>query len=91
MTKEVRFKALERLLLQLGFVAGDLPGSQKVFLHRPTEAMIILPPYSADDRVSLPHLLGARKTLLGRGIVDDDDAFDRLVQEAREPSSMLSD
>lgn len=91
MIREVRFKALERLLLQLGFVGGDLPGGQKVFLHRPTEAMIILPPYSADDRVNLPHLLGARKTLIGRGIVADEAAFDRLVQGAREPSPILSD
>lgn len=90
MNKVITFKTLEQLLLHLGFIAGDTPGGQPVFHHRPTDTILAFSPYAPDDRVQAHHLMITRRMLTERGVIEDG-AFDRLLDEAREPAPLLSD
>lgn len=90
MNKTITFKALERLLLHLGFVAGDTPAGHLIFHHRPTDTILAFPAYAADDEVRADHLMVTRKMVTERGILEND-AYDQLLDEARAPSPLLSD
>ncbi len=75
--------ALERALTAVGSVAKQTRGRHKVFRHRPTATVVVLPLNLASTPLNPLHLVAVRRTLLERG-VSDGDAFDRLLAtEAR--------
>lgn len=90
MDKQITFRQIEWLLGHVGFVREPTSGRHNLFVHRPTDAMIVLPPYDPDHRVWAPHLAGVQHTLVWRGIVDETD-FEALLEEATTPTPVPSD
>lgn len=76
------FAELETLLRQLGFAPVNTAGQQKVFENASWNAIILLPPYEANEPVRPHHLASVTITVVGKGIIDED-AFEHLVAERR--------
>ena len=71
---------LDALLSGLGFHPVSTTGPQKVFENPAYGALVILPPYAANEPVRPHHLVTVRKTVIEKGIIDED-AFGRLMAE----------
>ena len=81
MTQTVKFSDLEQLLVKtLAFQQTSTAESQ-IFEHTPTGTLILLPPLKADEGVPLYHLIGMRRLLDERGIIEAN-AFDKLLENA---------
>ena len=66
------------LLAQLGFHPMSAAGTHNVFENPTYQAIILLPPCSADDIVRPHHIAAIRRTVIDKGITDQD-TFDRLM------------
>jgi hypothetical protein len=74
---------LDRVLRGLGFSCrpAHQPPPGKVYEHKASGAVIVLPLYPDDDRVRERHWITVRTTLDGFGIADFD-VFDGKFQRA---------
>ena len=81
MRKVVTYGELERLLLEWGF-ALERTTPYAVFRHSGDDALIVLPRYRIQSRVTDAHLLAVRKTLNERGLVSQA-AFDQSLSIAQ--------
>lgn len=80
-TSEITYGELEQLLRQWGFrLERTAPTS--VFRHAVQDALVALPPYDPQERVAAFHLVGIRKLVTERGIVQQE-AFDREIRAVR--------
>jgi|GEM_PF-2566697 hypothetical protein len=75
----VTYAALERFLLQLGFVEGPSKRNYELFTHPSPHVLIVLPSHHAPDPVDDAHLLAVRKHVLENGLLDEA-AFDALLR-----------
>ena len=78
MNKSVAYRDLEQALVRMGFVPQPTTGTQKLFAHQSSDALVMLPPYSAQDSVSPAHVIAIRRVVTEKGVIEAD-AFDRLL------------
>jgi hypothetical protein len=84
---DVAFEALRQLLLDLGFVEKAMPKTPVthvpaiVFGHPASGAVFMFRAYRPRDRVSMMDLVGVRKDLDWRGLLDEEE-FDAAMREA---------
>jgi hypothetical protein len=76
----VPFAALQRVLKGLGFVKTLVPGSHVVFEHAPSDTVFGFRLYKPREKVSVGDLLGVRKILDERGVVERD-TFDEMLRQ----------
>jgi hypothetical protein len=69
MRKEVTFAELERALIKVGFTQSYPASPQKVYQH-PSDALVVLPTYHANEPVRPIHMAAVRKTLSEKGLLD---------------------
>ncbi len=81
MSKKITYDDLERLLLGIGFVRGQTEGNHKVYQHKPSDTLILLPPTQPKEIVDALHLAGVRRMVVNGGVIDDDDSFNRLLED----------
>ena len=74
---------LDRVLLSLGFSChpGNNNPPGRIYEHKPTGALIMLPALSEEDKVYEHHLAAARSELDHFGIADPT-TFDAKLQKA---------
>jgi hypothetical protein len=77
---QVTLAALQQILLGLGFTMRRVPGSRIWFDHADSNSRILLPPFADDELVDLGNLVGIRRLLDERGLMDRD-RFDELLRE----------
>jgi hypothetical protein len=75
------FATLQHLLEGLGFVRKKVDCPQLVFEHTPSDTWFLFRAYKPRDKVTAADLIGVRKILDGRGVLDEDD-FDELLQQS---------
>jgi hypothetical protein len=75
------FATLQQLLKGLGFVRKKVDGPQLVFEHSPSDTWFLFRAYKPRDKVTAADLIGVRKILDGRGVLDEDD-FDELLHQS---------
>jgi hypothetical protein len=80
MVREIKFKELEQLLFDMGFVAMQTTGSQKVYQYVPYSVLIILPGYEQQAYVRTIHLVAVRRILSENGLMDSD-RFDGFLDK----------
>jgi len=80
--KSVTFETLERALAELGFVRGYTTGRHKVFEHEESDTVFLFRESAPQDIVGAVQVLGTRRILIEKGLVDDDE-FDRLLEQAQ--------
>ena len=78
MRKDIPYSGLEHALIQMGVVPRDTGGKYRVLSHQPTDTLVVLPFYQEDENVRLPHLVGIRRVITERGVIEADD-FDKLL------------
>jgi len=76
----ITFAALRQLLSDLGFVEKVLPQSHVVFEHAPSDTIFVFRPYRPRDRVADYDLVGVRRHLDERGLLECGDFENRLHQ-----------
>jgi hypothetical protein len=76
----MKFSALRRILLDLGF--REIPVKKPFigFQHDPSDAWFVFPSYRGNARVAAHHLAQVRILLDAKGLMAAGD-FDRLVAE----------
>lgn len=79
MNSDLNYGELEAVLRQLGFESVRSTGPQNVFQNAAFDALIVLPPFSAAERVRPHHLTSVRKLVVEKGIADRE-LFDRLLE-----------
>lgn len=79
MHKQITFSGLERALLKTGFVLTRSNGGHKIFRHRATDAMVVLPALPDDRDVDAAHLVAVSRTLDEKGVIERD-AFRELLE-----------
>jgi predicted RNA binding protein YcfA (HicA-like mRNA interferase family) len=80
MNNTLKYDELEAVLGQLGFQSVQSSGPQRVFQNSTFDAVIVLPPLNAAERVRPHHLATVRKLVIERGIADRE-VFDRLLED----------
>lgn len=80
--KPTTFETLERVLADLGFVRGYTTGRHKVFEHEESDTVFLFRESAPQDIVGAIQVLGTRRILIERGLVDEDE-FDRLLEQAQ--------
>jgi predicted RNA binding protein YcfA (HicA-like mRNA interferase family) len=80
MVREIKFTELEQLLLDIGFVAMQTTGRQKVYHHASSGTLIVLPDYEKQACVRIVHLVTVRRILSENGLMDSDK-FNRFLDK----------
>ena len=78
MVREIKFTELEQLLLSIGFAIAPTTGSQKVYQHPSSGALVVLPGYEQQAYVQTVHFVTVRRILSENGLMDSDK-FNRLL------------
>jgi predicted RNA binding protein YcfA (HicA-like mRNA interferase family) len=76
----VPFATLQRVLTGLGFIETRVPGSHVVFEHSPSDTVFLFRPYRSRDKVTAADVIGVRKLLDERGLVEGE-TFDELLHQ----------
>ena len=84
----LRFSALRRILLELGFKEIPVTKPRVGFRHEGADLPLVFPAYRGNSFVAPHHFAYVRVMLDGFGILDEDD-FDRLAtaNAARRPAT----
>lgn len=78
MTKPVSYESLGRVLESLGYIGREVEGKHLLFQNPARSLVIILPEMPPDGLVRPIEILRVRKTLVGDGVIRDED-FDSLL------------
>ena len=78
----IRFSQLRQLLLDLEFAETVVPESHVAYRHEPSDTVILLPLYKANELVAPRHYVPVRTLLDAKQLLDGAE-FDRLL-----PSSL---
>jgi hypothetical protein len=70
MTESVTFAQLDSVLAQLGFRKSIVAKSHVAYRHDASDTVLLFPPQRAGDAVSAGLMVGTRKVLLDRGLVE---------------------
>ena len=70
MTESITFGQLHKALLQLGFRKSTSPKDVVIYRHGPSETVLYFPPHQATDPVPAASIVGTRKVLVDRGVVE---------------------
>ena len=70
MTDSVTFAQLDSVLEQLGFRKSPVAESHVAYRHAESETVLYLPSHRGTDPVPLGSLIGMRKVLIDRGVVE---------------------
>ena len=81
MSNTLTYTNLDCLLAQLGFHPISAAGTHRVFENPAYEATILLPRCSADEIVRPHHIVAIRRTVIDKGIADQE-TFDRLLRSS---------
>jgi hypothetical protein len=76
----VSFAVLERVLEDLGFVRKKVGGPQVVFEHVPSDTVFLFRAYKARDKVAPGDLIGVRKILDEKGVIEQE-ALEELLHQ----------
>ena len=76
----VSFAVLQRVLEDLGFVRKRVGGPQVVLEHGPSDTVFLFRAYKARDKVAVADLIGVRKILDERGVIEPEALEERLHQ-----------
>ncbi len=76
----VSFAALQRVLEGLGFVRKKVGGPQVVFEHAPSDTWFLFRVYKPRDKVTAGDLIGVRKILDERGLLEPE-ALEGLLHQ----------
>jgi hypothetical protein len=82
----ITFANLEKLLFKLGFTAPKTSLPQKIFQHKPSDTLIVLPPYQPQDILRPIHLLSTQKLLVERDLISQAAFEGALEKIDRAPS-----
>jgi hypothetical protein len=85
-SNRIRFGDLEAFLARVGLTHVPSTGPQRVWVHPPSELVIVLPPRDPEDDIGPAHLLAARKHLVDRGVIREE-TFDRFLESASPASA----
>jgi predicted RNA binding protein YcfA (HicA-like mRNA interferase family) len=80
MVREIKFVKLEKLLLEIGFMAMQTSGSQKVYQQPLSGVLIVLPGYERQALVRTIHLVTVRRILSENGLMTGD-SFDNFLNK----------
>jgi hypothetical protein len=78
MTEPITFAQLDTILSQLGLRKTIVRDSHVVYKHEPTDTALYFPPYRPKDLVPAGSMLGTRKVLIDRGVVEAEQ-LDELL------------
>jgi hypothetical protein len=76
----VSFSVLQRVLEELGFVRKKVGCPQVVFKHGPSDTVFLFPAYKERDPVAAADLIGVRKILDERGVIEAQALEEMLHQ-----------
>jgi hypothetical protein len=76
----VSFAVLLRVLQDLGFVRKKVGGPQVVFEHGSADTVFLFRAYKACDKVAAADLIGVRKILDERGVIEPR-ALEEMLHE----------
>ena len=76
----VSFAVLQHVLEGLGFVRKKVGGPQVVFEHAPSKTVFLFQAYKARDQVNEADLIGVRKILDEKGVIEPE-ALEGLLHE----------
>jgi len=79
-SKEITYGEFDRLLVGLGFVRGHTTGSHKVYEHKPSDTLILLPPTQPDEIVDALHRATVRRSIVERGAAEED-VYDKALED----------
>ena len=81
MSKKIPYKTIEVFLQSLGFQAKKVKGVHIVFTLPDSNAVIVLPYYTANKSMTAPHLSMIKRILTEKGIVSAEAFYDALHLE----------
>lgn len=70
MNDSISYQQLETLLAQLGFRQSTLPSSNIMHRHESSDTFFVFPPHRPQERVPITSIIGTRKVLVDRGLID---------------------
>jgi hypothetical protein len=76
----VSFAVLQRVLEDLGFVRKKVGGPQMVLEHGPSDTVFLFRAYKARDKVAAADLIGVRKILDEKGVIEPQALEEMLHQ-----------
>jgi predicted RNA binding protein YcfA (HicA-like mRNA interferase family) len=74
----IKYKEFKNYIESIGFVDESVKSSHIAFKHEYTNIIIILPEMSDDSSVSEVDIVSARRHLVERGLVSDEEFTDFL-------------
>jgi len=81
MIDSITFACLETDLTELGFSKTATPKSHITYRHAPSDTVFYFPKFRASDMVPASYVLGTRKVLVDRGVVEAE-RWDEMLQTA---------
>lgn len=81
MRNTITYTKLRQVLLTLGFKPVRSSGPQRVFRNPSYDALVVLPPPNGDLALNALHLAVVRRTVVEKGVTDDE-SFSRLLTKA---------
>lgn len=82
MKKKIPFNKFSKMLTGLEFTMHHIPGSHFYFEHPPSKTLLMYREYKPKELVSAGDLVSARKFLVERDILEDEDEFEEVLQKA---------
>ena len=70
MTEPITFAQLQGVLEQLGFCKSVGPKDHVIYRHAASDTLLYYPPQHTNDLVPMASIVGTRKLLVDRGVVD---------------------
>ena len=76
----ISFAVLQHVLEDLGFVRKKVRGPQVVLEHGPSDTVFLFRAYKARDKVATADLIGVRRILDERGLIEPEALEEKLHQ-----------
>ncbi len=90
MSRKVTETEIENLLHHLGFQqVACIPGSHKAFQHGPSDAVVVLGCYPPDEQLNPAVVVGIRRLLDEKGVIDSDSFDHKLAKLSTGRSARL--
>lgn len=87
MDSKITYAHLDSVLLHLGFEKKEFENSHTLYVRKPEQALIVLPLAAANDRVPLPELVTAKKTVVEKGVATEE-TWEALLDEEKRKSDL---
>jgi hypothetical protein len=81
MIESLTFARLDAVLMELGFTKTVTPKSHITYRHESSDTVMYFPIFRSADLVPTTSIIGTRKVLVDRGVVEAD-RLDEMLQAA---------